>query len=157
MRKILATLIIVLMCILLLGATPVESNCTIYKVGDNNTTKEIKLSEVDMYVNDSYEWSLEPTTLLYTTNGRTSWILNSEVSDYLSKGWYTSQESVPLPKNITMNVFEKTNIPASELEKMLTKGLSGYGQAFHDLEQEYGINAVFAISVAEAVGSNKDT
>lgn len=123
----------------------IEQKYTIYKIGDNNITKEIKASEIDLYINDNYEWSIEPTTLLYSSDGWSSWIWNSEVDDYLATGkWFLEP-----PINITMNVFQKTNLQPEELNKVLTKGLSGYGQAFYDMEQKYGINSVFAISVAE--------
>lgn len=184
MRKILYILIIVLVCATLVGFSPTESKYTIYKIGNNNITKEVKESEIHLYVNSAGEWSTEPTTLMYTADGRTAWISNREVEAYskvswsiyppliiysvqgertilveelkyyLSTGvWYTSKEEVPQKKK-TMNVFERTNIPASELEKMLTKGLQGYGQVFFDMEQKYGVNSVFAISVAELESGN---
>lgn len=153
----------------------IERKYTIYKIGDNNITKEIKASEIDLYINDNYEWSIEPTTLMFTADGRTSWIWNSEVSVYEKVGWstkapviiysYDSEKSVLVeelpnylatgtwseikPVNITMNAFQKTNLSPEQLEEVLTKGLSGYGQAFYDMEQKYGINSIFAISVAE--------
>lgn len=123
----------------------VECKYTIYKIGDNSITKKIKESEIDLYINDKYEWSIEPTTLLYSSDEWSSWIWNSEVDDYLATGkWFLKP-----PINITMDAFTKTNIQPEDLEKILTKGLSGYGQAFYDMEQKYGINSVFAISVAE--------
>ena len=123
----------------------VERKYIIYKIGDNNITKEVKESELDLYINDNYEWSIEPSTLMYTADGRISWICNSEVENYLATGeWFLEP-----PINITMNVFQKTNLQPEQLNKMLSKGLSGYGQAFYDMEQKYGINSVFAISVAE--------
>ena len=113
--------------------------------------------------------------LIFAADGRTSWVWNNEVPAYESVGWstkppvtiysYTEEKIVlveELPKylatgewseikpiNITMNPFQKTNLSSEELEKILTKGLSGYGQAFYDMEQKHGINSIFAISVAE--------
>lgn len=153
----------------------IERKYTIYKIGDNSITKEIKESELDLYINDKYEWSIEPSTLMFTAEGRTSWICNSEVSTYEKNGWstkapvtiysHTGEKTVlveELPDylatgewseikftNITMNPFQKTNFSPEELESVLTKGLSGYGQAFYNMEQKYGINSIFAISVAE--------
>ena len=128
----------------------VEHKYTIYKIGDNGITKEIKESEFELYINDKYEWSIEPTTLLYSSDGWSSWIWNSEVDDYLATGkWFLEP-----PINITMNPFQKTNLPPEELEKVLTKGLSGYGQAFYDMEQKYGVNSIYAISVAELESGN---
>lgn len=122
-----------------------NERCTIYKIGDNTITKEIDLSMLDEYVNDTYEWSIEPTTLLYTADGRSSWIWESEVDEYLATGeWFLKP-----PVNITMNPFQKTNLSPTELNEVLSKGLSGYGQAFYDMEQKYGVNSIFAISVAQ--------
>lgn len=127
-----------------------KATCTIYKIGDNSITKEIDISTIGEYVNSTYEWSLEPTTLLYSSDGWSSWICNSEVDTYLATGkWFTTK-----PINVTMNPFEKTNLSPEELEKVLTKGLSGYGQAFYNIEQTYGINSIFAISVAELESGN---
>ena len=154
--------------------------CTIYKVGNNNITQEINKSDIDMYINDTYEWSIEPTTLMYTADGRISWIWNSEISTYEKAGWSTKppvtiyssfedrtvlQEEVDdylatgiwfdvKPVNITMNPFQKTNLYPEELEIVLTNGLSGYGQAFYNMERLYGINSIFAISVAELESGN---
>lgn len=128
----------------------VEHKYTIYKIGDNSITKEIKESEFELYINDKYEWSIEPTTLLYSSDGWSSWIWNSEVDEYLETGeWFLEP-----PINITMNVFQKTNLQPEELNKVLTKGLSGYGQAFYDMEQKYGVNSIYAISVAELESGN---
>ena len=153
---------------------------TLYKTENNEITCEVKESELNTYINNSYEWSIGPTTLMYSADGRTTYILNSEVdnyktvgwstlppvviykvngeqsvlqeevSDYLATGiWFRTKEEALPPVNITMNIFEKTNLSADELNKILSKGLSGYGEAFYNMEQKYGINSIFAISVAE--------
>lgn len=162
-----------------------EEFVTIYKIGDNSVTKEVSISEIDQYVNDTYVWSIEPTTLMYAADGRTSYIWNSEVElykavcwsiyppvtiygkngatrsclveekqAYLDSGYWfaTKEEANPIAAN--MNPFQKTNIPPDKLEKALTRGLSGYGQAFYDMEQKYGVNSIFAISVAELESGN---
>ena len=136
------------------------------------------------YVNDSYEWSIEPTRLMYTADGRTSWIQESEIETYKNVGWslnppitiYSATEERAVlqeemgsylatglwfktidearPITITMNAFVRTNIPPEKLEMILSKGLSGYGQAFYEMEQKYGVNSIFAISVAELESGN---
>lgn len=153
---------------------------TIYEIGNSNVTMQVNKSEIEKYVNSNYEWSLEPTILMYTADGRTSWICESEVEQYQKVGWSTSPpvviysttedrsvlvEEVPdylatgvwfetKPINITMNPFQKTNLSPEELNKVLSKGLSGYGQAFYNMEQIYGVNSIFAISVAELESGN---
>lgn len=169
----------IILILLLLTTTvyPFETNTTytIYKIGDNSITMNISDDELSQYINMDYVWSLQPTTLMYTADGRKSWIWDSEVSDYEKAGWSTSPPIViysyadtrtilveeledylatgiwflEKPINITMNPFEKTNLSPDELNKVLTKGLSEYGQAFYDMEQKYGVNSIFAISVAE--------
>lgn len=152
-----------------------EKIYTLYKTGNNEITCEVTESQLHNYINDSYEWAIEPTTLMYTADGRTSYICNSEVDSYKNVGWsvnppiviykvngekYVLQEEVEdyiatgvwftePPVNITMNIFEKTNLSAEQLNRILSKGLSGYGEAFYNMEQKYNINAIFAISVAE--------
>lgn len=186
MKKIFILFMLLIICITMMGFYSLnESKCTIYKIGDNSITQEINKSDIDLYINDKYEWSIEPTTLMYAADGRTSWMWNSEVEAYSKVGWSlyppvtiysstgerrvlreevkdylatgiwfkTKEEAVP-PISTSMNPFQKTNIPANKLEKMLIKGLSGYGQAFYDMEQKYGVNAVFAISVAELESGN---
>ena len=64
-----------------------EEFVTIYKIGDNSVTKEVSISEIDQYVNDTYVWSIEPTTLMYAADGRTSYIWNSEVELYKAVCW----------------------------------------------------------------------
>ena len=176
-------LIPVIILIMVFGCANVrcsQSNTyLLYKIGDNSTTQLIPREEIDLYVNDSYEWSIEPTVLMYTADGRTSWIqeseievysrvgwsmlppitiysrfedrvvLQEEVDDYFATGiWFRTREEAR-PITVTMDAFTKTNIPPEHLEKILSKGLSGYGQAFYNMEQNYGINSIFAISVAE--------
>ncbi len=151
----------------------------LYMIGDNNVTIRVEEKDLGNYLNDYYKWSIEPTTLMYAADGRTTWIWNSEVDlyksvcwstyppvtiysatsernvlveevdDYLATGvWFkTKKEAKPI--TVTMDAFTKTNFKPDDLEKILTKGLSGYGQAFYDMEDKFGINSIFAISVAE--------
>ncbi len=143
-KSILSLMVVLFVTTTVFGYYSNTETCVIYKVGDNSITQEVYRKDVKEYIKN-YEWSVEPTTLMYTADGRSSWICKSEINDYLTTGkWFMEP-----PIHITMNVFEKTNLQPEQLEKMLTKGLSGYGQAFYDMEQKYGINSVFAISVAE--------
>ncbi len=173
------------LCILLTIFNCNEVKCSqsntylLYKIGDNSVTQTVPKEDVSLYINDSYEWSIEPTTLMYTADGRTSWIWESEVDTYKNVGWslyppviiYSrSEDRAVLPEEVddylatgvwfntreearpitvTMNAFTRTNIPPEQLEKVLSNGLSGYGQAFYDIEQRFGVNSIFAISVAE--------
>lgn len=182
-RIIFMIIISTIVLIMMFGCINVKSSRNdtylLYKIGNNSETQVIQKSDVALYVNDSYEWSIEPTILMYASDGRTSWIqeseveiynkvgwsllppvtiysrfedrvvLQEEVDDYLATGiWFRTREEAR-PITVTMDAFTKTNIPPEQLEKILSKGLSGYGQAFYNMEQNYGINSIFAISVAE--------
>ena len=65
----------------------IEPTCTLYRIGDNSVTVEVAQSEVTNYINSSYMWSIEPTRLMYATDGNTSWIWESEVEVYKKAGW----------------------------------------------------------------------
>lgn len=93
-------------------------------------------------------WYEYPVARVYASDGRESIIAASEVDNWISAGWYRTREEA-CPKTYSRNPFVKTNLAPSELEKCLSKGLKGYGYAFYQMEQTYGVNAIFAISVAE--------
>jgi hypothetical protein len=89
-------------------------------------------------------WYLEPMTVLYAKDGRTEIIPLREKEAQLQVGWYEQ------PININYSAFEKTNIPASCLDKVLEgTSLAGCGIYFYNMEQTYGVNSIFAIAVAE--------
>lgn len=100
--------------------------------------------ETDLQSWKNVGWYDYPVTYVYSLDGRVTIISTSEVNNWVSVGWYKEK-----PKNYSRNPFVKTNLSANELEKCLSQGLKGYGQAFYEMEQNYGINAIFAISVAE--------
>lgn len=122
----------------------VESAIKMYAVDG----RELWVHESEVEVYKKVYWSLYPPVTIYSATGNMS-VLQEYVNDYLATGvWFrTEQEAKPI--SITMNAFVKTNIKPSELEKILSKGLSGYGQAFYNMEQKYGVSSIFAISVAE--------
>lgn len=47
------------------------------------------------------------------------------------------------------NITSLSGLAGSELESMLQGNMSGLGQAFADMEATYGVNAIYAISVAQ--------
>ena len=54
-------------------------------------------------------------------------------------------------KNLTYNVYQKTNLSVEEFNKVLEKtGLAGQGESFKALEDTYGVNGIFAIAVSIA-------
>lgn len=161
------------------------NTCVIYKIGDNSVTKEVSWDNIGEYVNDSYEWSVEPTTLMYAADGRTSWIWNSEielyekacwstyppvtiysssgsksvleeeVEDYIATGvWFRTYEEANKAV-FTYYPFQKSNLSVGQLNKILAKtGLAGHGQSFYNMEQTYGVNALFAIAVGAHESAN---
>lgn len=63
-----------------------DKDVILYQVGDNESTMVVKESEVADWT-CAYEWSVEPTTLMYTEDGRQSWIWHSEIGKYKEMGW----------------------------------------------------------------------
>ena len=130
--------------------TPVSAeSVTLYKVGDNTAILIVDETDVMDYVGN-YEWSIEPTTLMYNANGLSSWIWNSEVDMYKRQGWTLMPQAI-----FTYNVFTKSNLSVEQLNMILSgTGLAGYGQAFYDMEQIYGVNSLFAIAVGSHESAN---
>ena len=156
MKKIFITIIVIIASFMVIvpitscETIDIENKVTLYKVGDNNTTILVEESEILNYVSN-YEWSIEPTTLMYNSDGLSSWIWNSEIDIYKEQGW-----SLTPPQPIfTYNVFQKSNLSIEQLNLALSgTGLAGYGQAFYNIEQTHGVNALFAIAVGSHESAN---
>lgn len=162
-----------------------DNEVTLYKVGNNAETIAVKSSEVSEKT-ANYEWSVEPTTLMYTEDGRQSWIWESEIGkyeemgwsvnppvkifganyatrmvllerkqDYLDTGvWFSTYEEAN-PAIFTYNVFCRSNLTIDQLNTILSgTGLAGYGESFYTMEQAYGVNALFALSVGAHESAN---
>ena len=104
------TTIIFAMILAIIGCRVVANDesvntCVLYKIGDNSVTKKVSWDDIGEYVNDSYEWSIEPTTLMYTADGRTSWICNSEVEQYKKVCWSTYPPVTIYSSNGTRSVL----------------------------------------------------
>ena len=82
------TILSILGCANTVDATPEEVYITLYKNGNNEETINVLKSEADMYTAD-WVWSIEPTTMMYTADGRQSYIWNSEIDAYSKVGWST--------------------------------------------------------------------
>ena len=152
---------------------------TLYLNGDNNQTIVVPEEQVAEYTKD-WVWSIEPTTLMYAADGRTTWIWNSEVElyktvcwstyppvtiygkngatrsclveekqAYLDSGYWFATYEEANPGHFTYNVFEKSNLSVDQLYKILegTK-VQKYAQDFYDMEQTYGVNSLFCLSVS---------
>lgn len=138
----------------LLAATTISTSVgakdvTLYKVGDNDTTLVVEEADVLNYTGN-HEWSIEPTTLMYSKGGSTSWIWNSEIDMYKEQGWSLTPQAV-----FTYDVFRKSNLSVEQLNMVLSgTGLSGYGQAFYDMEQTWGVNSLFAVAVGSHESAN---
>lgn len=54
-------------------------------------------------------------------------------------------------KNLSYNVYQKTNLTAEEFNKVLSNtALAGQGESFVELEKKYDVNGIFAIAVSIA-------
>ena len=183
--------ILLILCILFIVVSTMsyaytnEQKVILYKIGDNDTTVAVNKNEVESYT-WNYEWSIEPTTLMYTEDGRKSWIWNSEIEKYTLNGWSVNEPitlygingitRLAFPENkqnylnsgywfntyeeanpavFTYNVFQKSNLSVTQLNKILVgTGLEGFGQAFYDMEQIYGVNSLFCIAVGSHESAN---
>lgn len=133
---------IITLLLMSVSMTVNANTVTLYKVGNNAVTTTINESDVLSYV-QNYEWSIEPTTLMYSKEGLSSWICNSEIDIYKELGWSVTPQAV-----FTYNVFQKSNLTVEQLNKILLEtGLEGYGQIFYNMEQTYNINSLFAVAV----------
>lgn len=145
MKKLLISILMSTM----LCSTACATDVTLYKVGNNDTTLLVEESNVLNYVSN-YEWSIEPTTLMYSDNGVQSWIWNSEIDMYKEQGWSLTPQA-----RFTYSVFTKSNLSVEQLNMILSgTGLAGYGQSFYDMEQTYGVNSLFAIAVGSHESGN---
>lgn len=142
-------LLILVFMLSMITTSACAKDVTLYKVGDNNTAITVEETEVMDYVKN-YEWSIEPTTLMYNANGLSSWIWNSEIDVYKERGWSLTPQA-----RFTYSVFTKSNLSVEQLNVILSgTGLAGYGQAFYDMEQTYGVNSLFAIAVGSHESAN---
>jgi hypothetical protein len=186
-KKLIFAAIVLMVALIVTGVVCYswDGDVTLYRVGDNETTMVVKESEVADWT-CAYEWSVEPTTLMYTEDGRQSWIWHSEVGkyeemgwsvnppvmifgvngatrmvllerkqDYLDTGiWFSTYEEAN-PAIFTYNPFQKSNLTVDQLNTILAgTGLTGYGQAFHEMEQTYGVNALFCLAVGAHESAN---
>jgi hypothetical protein len=84
--KILAVIFLTV-TISLLCITHIYANKVVTIYDKDGNTKQIVMADLPDYVNDEYIWWTEPVTLMYTADGRTSYIMNSEVETYSKVGW----------------------------------------------------------------------
>lgn len=142
-------LLILIFASMMLCTTACAKDMTLYKVGDNSTTLVVEEAEVLDYVSN-YEWSIEPTTLMYSSDNWASWICRSEIDMYKERGWTLTPQA-----RFTYSVFTKSNLSVEQLNVILSDtGLAGYGQAFYDMEQTYGVNSLFAVAVGSHESAN---
>lgn len=90
---------------------------TIYDKYGN--TKQIIVEHLPYYVDDQWIWWTEPVTLMYTADGRTSYIMKSEVEAYSKVGWST-QPPVTL---YLQGSGEKRSVLEHEVEDYLALGI----------------------------------
>ena len=108
-----------------------EKTCYVYK------------SKIKHYVDNG--WSTKPPVTLYGKNNETLKCLEEEKESYLNTGnWFTTKRAI-----FTYDVYQKTNLTVKNLSIMLQgTPLYYHAQDFYDMEQIYGVNSLFAISVS---------
>ena len=149
--KILPTLLLVL---IISGATMQSAELTEVIEEDKLITlysldgREEVVKENEVGAQLTVGWYLEPVTILYSKNGQTEITQIRLVEEQKTVGWYEN------PISINYSAFEKTNIPAYCLDKMLVgTPLEGCGIYFYNMEQTHNVNSVFAIAVTEVESS----
>ena len=156
MKRLLKILSLMLLVFIISGATTktaalldevvVEEERTVTLYSLDGREEVVKESDVEAQL--TVGWYLEPVTVLYSKDGRAEVTPVSKVEEQKTVGWYEQ------PININYSAFEKTNIPAYCLDKMLAGSpLQGCGIYFYNMEQTYGVNSVFAIAVTEVESS----
>lgn len=107
----------------------------------------IMIPEVDAYKNVG--WSEFPPITLYGKGNKIISVIIEEKNAYLSTGeWFETYEDAN-PHIFTYEVFTKSNLSVEQINKMLSKtGLADCGKYFYDMEQNWNVNALFAVAVA---------
>ena len=100
-------------------------------------------SKLKQYIDNG--WSTKPPITLYGKNNETLKCLEEEKESYLNTGnWFTTKRAI-----FTYDVYQKTNLTVENLSVMLQgTPLYYHAQDFYDMEQIYGVNSLFAISVS---------
>lgn len=130
------------------GVCSTEPPVTVYN--RQNQSKSVFVNELQVTL-DSQEWFTEPSVLMYAADGREQYFLQSQAPAQATVGWhYTYEEAHPKPKAVfTYSVYSKSNLTPEQLNQALANTyLAGCGQDFYDMEQNYNINALFAIGVS---------
>lgn len=121
-----------------------QEYCTLYSIDGQSIT--VTENDKEIYLNNG--WYLEPMIKLYGVGDKETLVPVSQKETYLQTGDWS--ETIWGYVNINYNVFQKTNLSPNTLNKILEgTHLSGCGTYFFNMEQTYGVNAVFAIAVAE--------
>jgi len=128
----------------------IDNTVQVY-AADGRTMKIMK-SEVELYI--TYSWSPnQPITIYSLIDGSPRVIIPEEKEGYMAHGIYCNTyeeyEKAPLPV-FSYNPFTKSNLSVKQLNEILSGlgTLEGQGQAFYDMENKYGVNAMFAVGVA---------
>ena len=117
--------------------------CTLYSFDGQSI--QVSQEEQEYYLNNG--WYSSPVIKLYNVGDQEIIVPISEKENYLAQEWVEIQWGYV---NITYDVFTKTNLSYHTLDRMLEDTpLAGCGIYFFNMEQQYGVNAVFAIAVAE--------
>lgn len=111
---------------------PYIYNNNFYKIGDNAYIEKDKVM-IDYYEREYY---------------------NRAVKVPLSRG-NIQRHNVPIQRNISLSITEPSGLTIDELHQM-TEGteLSGIAPALKRIEDKHGVNAVFALSVAQLESGN---
>ena len=113
----------------------------------DNRQSYIWESEVEKYQQEG--WSIYPPVTLYGNNYATLICFENEKQDYLNTGvWFATYEEAN-PARFTYEVFTRSNLTVEHISTMLSGlKIQAYAQDFYDMEHEYNINALYALSVA---------
>jgi beta-N-acetylglucosaminidase len=78
-----------------------------------------------------------------------NWKVTTDNNKYRITGGPGNYHITDKPKNVTMDLTTPTNLTSDEIESLLAgTALAGIGDAIVEVEERYGINALFTISLA---------
>ena len=85
----------------------------------------------------------------YVDMNQANWKVTTDNNKYRITGGPGNYHITDKPKNVTMDLTTPTNLTSDEIESLLAgTALAGIGDAVVEVEERYGINALFTISLA---------
>ena len=112
-----------------------------------NSTRTMAKNEEENIEN--YQVNQEDIDMIINYNEEDMINRNSGVIADINELVLAMEEEEEEEKNLSYNVYQKTNLSAEELNEILANtALAGHGESFVELEDKYNLNGIFAIAVS---------